>query len=482
MKIIKPWITAVLLVLSLQTIAQENEKQLHIGDKVPDIVFTGMYNHPSSTAKLSDFKGKAVILDFWSKGCSSCIASFPKMQKMQEEFKNDLVILLVNDQPSETKEALKLLFANSPILKHTKLPMVLGDPQFKLGGDLFPHHGTPYHVWIDREGIIKAMTWGLSTRFQDVRDLIDGKSLNIAMLSSLSNEESFDAKKPQSLLNYGNGILTKYIVYYNKLIPQRTIDDEQTRNIMEKSIMNSSFPYYSMLMKNPGFDLGNKVRVSFGFIYNASGTVIGFRTPGSMMSLYSQAYNVDMYQTKIIIDKDPDRYYEPVNESNDDRAFWFKNNQFVYEFTTPHYDQAKLLNLEILKEDLSNYFKLSGDIELRGVKSVVLYRTGGPLKLDTKGGESIYEDTQSEKGAILQNVTTDAIRGYLTGFHLNQKKDYPVFIDETGIDRNKKIDMVIHGSLNDIFSLNKELAKYGLGIKEEQRMLSVLVLRNISNN
>src|SRR5438876_938837 len=69
---------------------------LSIGDKVPDITFKNVLNYKSNKAKLSDFKGKLVILDMWSTWCTSCITAFPEMETLQKQFKDKIQILLVN--------------------------------------------------------------------------------------------------------------------------------------------------------------------------------------------------------------------------------------------------------------------------------------------------------------------------------------------------------------------------------------------------
>lgn len=55
---------------------------LTIGDKVPDIVLNHVINYKAGDIKLSDFKGKLVILDFWSSWCGACIALFPHMDSL----------------------------------------------------------------------------------------------------------------------------------------------------------------------------------------------------------------------------------------------------------------------------------------------------------------------------------------------------------------------------------------------------------------
>lgn len=47
--------------------------------------------------KLSDYRGKIVVLDFWATWCGPCKASFPKMQDLVEKYKNeDVQFLFIN--------------------------------------------------------------------------------------------------------------------------------------------------------------------------------------------------------------------------------------------------------------------------------------------------------------------------------------------------------------------------------------------------
>ncbi|MFL9838855.1 TlpA disulfide reductase family protein [Flavobacterium sp. ST-75] len=48
------------------------------------------------TVKLTDLKGKVVLLDFWYRTCKYCVKSIPGLIELQEEFKDDLVVVGIN--------------------------------------------------------------------------------------------------------------------------------------------------------------------------------------------------------------------------------------------------------------------------------------------------------------------------------------------------------------------------------------------------
>jgi len=48
----------------------------------------------AKVTKLSDLKGKVVVIDFWATWCGPCIASFPKVRELQAHYKDSAVVIL----------------------------------------------------------------------------------------------------------------------------------------------------------------------------------------------------------------------------------------------------------------------------------------------------------------------------------------------------------------------------------------------------
>ncbi|MGE9310808.1 TlpA family protein disulfide reductase [Niabella sp. CJ426] len=182
-------------------------KPLAVGDIVPDLTFANLINDPGKSAKLSDFKGKVVILDFWATWCTSCIASFPKVQELQSRFTNDLKVLLVaTPQNGDTEEKItafhsKLAKLNRP----NKLPVTLDSTLPKL----FPHNAIPHYVWISKTGKVIAITGAEALTDNNIKLAIETENVNAAIKADFDKKNLYylDSKAPLDKLSYYNILL-----------------------------------------------------------------------------------------------------------------------------------------------------------------------------------------------------------------------------------------------------------------------------------
>jgi peroxiredoxin len=65
---------------------------------VPDFELAQM---DGKKLRLSDYRGKIVILNFWASWCNPCVEEFPSMMKLIEEFKGEVVIVAVSSEESK---------------------------------------------------------------------------------------------------------------------------------------------------------------------------------------------------------------------------------------------------------------------------------------------------------------------------------------------------------------------------------------------
>lgn len=151
-----------------------NIRPLTIGDTMPDIQFVNVINSPISTLRLSEMKSKLIILDFWATSCASCLKAFPSLDSLQDMFRNDLRILLIN--PTKSGDDLKkvertLEKAAVRLGKPIDLPVAVGD---SIAFDLFQFKYVPRYVWVDDQRIIRAVTNKAGITVANIKAFMDG--------------------------------------------------------------------------------------------------------------------------------------------------------------------------------------------------------------------------------------------------------------------------------------------------------------------
>lgn len=177
-------------------------KPLAIGDTLPDITITNVYNYPSSTVHFSDLKGKLVILDFWATWCGSCINAFPKMEKLQARFPDELQVLLVNAaSTNDDFQKVNALFKRKEVLTgyKTGLPYILEEEQL---ASFFPYRYLPHYVWVDTNRVVIAITGSEEVTESNIRKVLEGSSVSF---HTKSDDFVFDRNKPLFVAGNGGG-------------------------------------------------------------------------------------------------------------------------------------------------------------------------------------------------------------------------------------------------------------------------------------
>lgn len=127
---------------------------LDVGSLAPDF--------EASTAdgrrvRLSDLRGRPVLINFWARWCTSCLSEMPEIKALQQERGRDAFAVLAVNAGETRAQALEFIeFLDAPFI------FVL-DPGLVLS-DAYGVHGLPLSVFVDARGVVQAVYRGHADR------------------------------------------------------------------------------------------------------------------------------------------------------------------------------------------------------------------------------------------------------------------------------------------------------------------------------
>jgi cytochrome c biogenesis protein CcmG, thiol:disulfide interchange protein DsbE len=109
---------------------------------------------------LAQFKGRVVYLDFWASWCAPCLHSFPWMNRMQDEFGHDGLVVIAVNVDHEHADAERFLHSHAAQFR------IVFDPEGLLP-EKFGVRGMPTSFLIDRNGRVQSRHEGFLLRDRD---------------------------------------------------------------------------------------------------------------------------------------------------------------------------------------------------------------------------------------------------------------------------------------------------------------------------
>lgn len=397
---------------------------LKIGDQVPDIVIQNVVNYKTNQIRLSNFKDKLVILDFWGTYCLPCVEHFPLIQALQNKFRKDVFFLPVDidskfDSPSRI---IKFFKARNKVFN---LPSVVQDSILRT---MFNIQYMGRYVWI-QNGIVKQITDAEEVNEQNIAKIIRNEEVPLRQIVKVEN----DYTKP--LLVNGNG-----------------------STVPLSYCMRSMLFRYTPQLTGGGFDtdsIGNVTRI---YDYNTSVfNLIQLANPG-----YNHFFGRVKMQTK----------HADVIRGNPQTDSALRKNAYGYEAIFP--SVPRHIALRYVKEDLARYFPFTLD-------SAKIIDTCWVIKLSNKNRPKFSDQSKSETNIYEQlglpvyfhNRTISELR-----FELEALFKIPV-LDETGYTSNVWLDLP--SDTSDPVKVSKSLQKQGFILTKELRPIEFLIVKDRDN-
>ena len=431
--------------------AQTPIKAISIGQKMPDIEIQGILNYRSTNARLSDFKGKLLILDFWATYCAPCIKMFPISDSLQTLFNGKVQFLSIT---KESQPKVKAFLNNIYQVRHLSPVSVSNDTLFS---SYFYYSSIPYYVWIDSNMNVIATTGAEEINAQNIQAILTGNSPAFESRNDIRRQK-LDVKN--SLFVLSNNFVLKDSSEKRPELPRADI---MSYSIATKYIENTGGQLY--------FDTTH---------FAAKNIAIEF--------LYRLAYDIGFYEAPVrgAFDSKNTHVFEISNPillneiSNPNESLqgekeiinWARKNGVCYEIIYPRgltWDKK----MELVRNDLDRYFAKPMGFSVHVEKRIdsncnVIRRIDNKIKLSSTGGERTeHHDRYSYSQ---HNFTLTKLIGILNDYFFQNNKT--TFIDKSGYGN---VDIELHCDMTNIVAIKEALAKYGLSISVEPAKIDVLV-------
>ncbi|QQT29422.1 TlpA family protein disulfide reductase [Sphingobacterium multivorum] len=430
-------------------------KHLKIGDTIPQRLWDiqlDVVGHQARAKQLTlrDYKDKKlIILDFWATWCSSCIASFPGLYKLQDEMHGQIKVLSVTYQD---RAAVEKFIDKSEFIKAqglaNRFSSIVNDMVLS---KYFEKDAIPFTVCIDNNGVVRALAMPSELNAFALKQMIKDRNAVPVAAKILA----FD----QPLLQpYYDAKIHSY--YYSSLLPYG-------QGISQASSFTVDSAQQSKHLVVPNLNVFMQYGIA---LQNAQNYIAGLSKIRARRILETNA---------------PDSI---IHRWEEDRNFW----KYTYESVSPMIWNDNTVYKK-MESDLNFYLGMKASYQLRDVECLVMRRADGKkpqqskelAKVPTVILNGLVENDGSSDGKFLQKAqlghgkTKNAfigveIKNIPNLFNLRSFSVLPFMVDETGLD--ERIDLSLPDNLSDISQLKQAFAVQGLTLSFERRKMIMFVL------
>jgi thiol-disulfide isomerase/thioredoxin len=415
--------------------ARKEIKQFHIGDKIPDFKFTKVLHSKAKNISASSlYKPGLLIINFWATWCVPCIRQMSTLDSLNRKYSPQLNIACVTDQG---RQPVINFFNGNKDVKAGSLLLVTGNTGL---AKAFPHQTIPHNIWINKSGVIIAITGDEEINEINIKKAIGFQATE---LKERTENLSFDPRKPFT-----------------------TLDDSA-------NIARVIFTKYQSKILNGGSIVSNLKQVKRYFAWNTKMIDIYWK---ALMNTSKVNYNQIEVHTN-----DSTKFFDyseiksisgkAMYKNRDD---WKKENLYCYEINLAHPVADTLLN-QFIAMDLYRFFGIKAKIENRDILCWVIKKeTSSELPRSSTALSKLRFGSDS---LVIHN-TPSFLFNSLYQLYLNKERLEPI-VDETGIDYPIHVNLNVAAFKGKGIPLNfilEKLKLLGFNIVKAKRIEPVLVI------
>ena len=143
--------------------------RLKIGDKCPDIIFQDTTGAQGNNVKLSQLKGKYVLIDVWASWCAPCRSEYPHFASLAKKMKDKKITFISISLDTQVWRW------KGPVLNQ------MGGLQWKVRDETFEKafgiNTIPRYILLDKNGVILSLNMTKPSKPELEQELINLKGI-----------------------------------------------------------------------------------------------------------------------------------------------------------------------------------------------------------------------------------------------------------------------------------------------------------------
>jgi thiol-disulfide isomerase/thioredoxin len=143
--------------------------KLKVGDKCPDIIFRDTTGYEGKDVKLSQFKGKYVLIDVWASWCAPCRVQYPHFVALSKKMKDKAITFLS-------------ISIDNQVWRWKGIALnQMGGIQWKIRNETFEKafgiNTIPRYILIDKKGVILSLNMTMPSHAELEQELLKLKGI-----------------------------------------------------------------------------------------------------------------------------------------------------------------------------------------------------------------------------------------------------------------------------------------------------------------
>ena len=170
-----------LLEVAVDSLSPRSPAERMVGQPAPELTFH--WSSDGELRRLSDLRGKVVLLDFWATWCAPCVASFPKLRRLAAHYADaDFEIVGVTSLQGRHIDGESVVTKDDPELevqlmgeyvRARDLPWTVAFSEADLFDRRYLVQGVPHVVLVDKQGVVRRSHIPPGLDLEGLKALID---------------------------------------------------------------------------------------------------------------------------------------------------------------------------------------------------------------------------------------------------------------------------------------------------------------------